>query len=140
MSSFETRSTARKSVLTVIYTFIPLFALAFLGLKVAVATWLFFEIILLLTFGITLFLIAKTHWEIQFENSKVLIYNTGNRQSYVFENIKQSDFHIKQSQKQKEANTCDMKIEDAVFAFYDVRSCQEMLAYIEGELKHAGSH
>ncbi len=131
MDSFKTRSTARKSVLTVIYTFIPLFALAFLGLKIAVVTWLFFEIVLLLVFGFTLFLTAKTHWEIQFENSKVLIYNTGNRQSYVFENIKKSDLHIKQSQKQKETNTCDMKIEDAVFAFYDVQSCQEMLAYIQ---------
>ena len=131
MNSFRTRSSARKSVLTIIYTFIPMFALAFLGLKIAVVTWLFFEIVLLLVFGFTLFLTAKTHWEIQFENSKVLIYNTGNRQSYVFENIKQSDFHIKQSQKQKEANTCDMKIEDAVFAFYDVQSYQEMLAYIQ---------
>ena len=128
MNTFRTRSSARKSVLALFY--IPMFALAFLGLKIAVATWLFFEIVLLLVFGFTLLLTAKTHWEIQFENDKVLIYNTGNRQSYVFENIKQSDFHIKQSKKQKEANTCDMKIEDAVFVFYDVQSCQEMLAYI----------
>ena len=130
MNSFKTRSTARKSVLTIIYTFIPMFALAFLGLKVAVATWLFFEIILLLTFGFTLFLTAKTHWEIQFKDDKVLVYNTGNRQSYVFEQIKQSDFHIKQSQKQKKNDTCDMKLEDSIFIFSDVQSCQEMLAYI----------
>ena len=131
MNTFRTRSSARKSVLALVYTFIPMFALAFLGLKIAVATWLFFEIVLLLVFGFTLLLTAKTHWEIQFENDKVLIYNTGNRQSYVFENIKQSDFHIKQSQKQQERNTCDMKIEDSVFAFYDVQSCHEMLAYIQ---------
>lgn len=131
MNSFRTRSSARKSVLTVIYTFIPMFALAFLGLKVAVVTWLFFEIVLLLVFGFTLFLTAKTHWEILFENDNVHIYNTGNRQSYVFHQIKQSDFHIKQSQKQTENNTCDMKIADSVFAFYDVQSCQEMLAYIQ---------
>ena len=130
MNSFKTRSTARKSVLTIIYTFIPMFALAFLGLKVAVATWLFFEIILLLTFGFTLFLTAKTHWEIQFKDDKVLVYNTGNRQSYVFEQIKQSDFHIKQSQKQKKNDTCDMNLEDSIFIFSDVQSCQEMLAYI----------
>lgn len=130
MNSFRTRSSARKSVLTIIYTFIPMFALAFLGLKIAVTTWLFFEIVLLLTFGFTLFLTAKTHWEIQFENDKVIVYNTGNRQSYVFEQIKQSDFRIKQSQKQKEKNTCDIKIADTVFAFYDVQSCQEMLGYI----------
>lgn len=131
MNTFQTRSSARKSLLTLIYTFIPLFALAFLGLKIAVTTWLFFEIILLLTFGFTLLLTARTHWEIRFENDKVLIYNTGNRQSYVFQQIKQSDFHIKQSAKQKEKNTCDMKIEDSVFAFYDVQSCREMLAYIQ---------
>ena len=130
MNSFKTRSTSRKSVLTIIYTFIPMFALAFLGLKISVATWLFFEIILLLTFGFILFLTAKTHWEIQFKDDKVLVYNTGNRQSYVFEQIKQSDFHIKQSQKQKENDTCDMKIEDSIFIFTDVQSCQEMLDYI----------
>ena len=130
MNSFKTRSTARKSVLTIIYTFIPMFALAFLGLKVAVATWLFFEIILLFVFCFTLFLTAKTHWEIQFEGDKVLVYNTGNRQSYVFEQIKQSDFHIKQSKRQEKNDTCDMKIEDSIFNFYDVQSCQEMLAYI----------
>ena len=131
MDSFKTRSTARKSVLTVIYTFIPLFALAFLGLKIAVVTWLFFEFILLVVFGFCLLLTSKTHWEIQFENGKVLIYNTGNRQSYIFEHLKQSDFHIKQSEKQKTNNSCDMKIEDSIFAFYDVQSCQEMLAYIQ---------
>ena len=107
-----------------------MFALAFLGLKVAVATWLFFEIILFLAFGFTLFLTAKTHWEIQFENDKVLVYNTGNRHSYVFEQLKQSDFHIKQSKRQEKNDTCDMKIEDSIFNFYDVQSCQEMLAYI----------
>ena len=101
MDSFETRSTARKSVLTVIYTFIPLFALAFLGLKIAVVTWLFFEIILLVVFGFCLLLTSKTHWEIQFENGKVLIYHTGNRQSYIFEQLKQSNFHINSLRKQK---------------------------------------
>ena len=131
MNSFKTRSTARKSVLTVICTYIPMFALAFLGLKVAVSTWLFLEMILLLTFGATLLLSAKTHWEIQFENDKVLVYNTGNRQSYVFEQLRQSDFHIKQSEKQKAKNACDMKLEDAAFIFSDVQSCREMLAYIQ---------
>ena len=130
MNSFKTRSTARKSVHTIIYTFIPMFALAFLGLKIAVTTWLFFEIILLFVFCFTLFLTAKTHWEIQFENGKVLVYNTGNRQSYIFEQLRQSDFHIKQNEKQKANNSCDMRIEDSVFVFYDVQSCQEMLAYI----------
>ena len=131
MQTFQTRSTAAKSVRAMIYTFLPMFALAFLGLKVAVATWLFLEGVLLLSFLFCLAISAKTHWEIRFEDAKVLIYNTGNKQSYVFENLKQSDFHIHQNEKQKAKNACDMRLEDAVFRFYDVQSCQEMQAYIQ---------
>ena len=43
MPSLKTRSTAAKSLRTIIFTFIPLFALAFLGLRVAVITWLFLK-------------------------------------------------------------------------------------------------
>jgi hypothetical protein len=130
MQTFQTRSTAAKSLRAMIFTFIPMFALAFLGLKVAVATWLFLEGVLLLCFLFCLAISAKTYWLIRFEDNKVLVYNNGNKQSYVFENLKQSDFHIQQSEKQKAKNACDMRLEDAVFRFYDVQSCQEMQAYI----------
>ena len=130
MQTFKTRSTAEKSVRTTVFTFIPMFALAFLGLRVAVATWLFLEAMLLLVFAFCLLLTARTHWEIQFENNTVLVYNTGNRQSYVFEQLRQSDFHIRQSEKQKAKNTCDMKLEDAIFGFFDVQNCKEMMAYV----------
>ena len=85
---------------------------------------------LLLVFVFCLILTARNHWEIQFENDKVLVYNTGNRQSYVFEQLRQSDFHIKRTEKQKAKNTCDMKLEDAVFNFYDVQNCKEMMDYV----------
>lgn len=130
MHTFKTRSTAEKSVRTTVFTFIPMFALAFLGLRVAVATWLFLEAMLLLVFAFCLLLTSRTHWEIQFENDTVLVYNTGNRQSYVFEQLRQSDLHIRQSEKQKAKNTCDMKLEDAVFNFFDVQNCKEMMAYV----------
>ena len=104
MQTFQTRSTAAKSVRTMIFTFIPMFALAFLGLKVAVATWLFLEGVLLLSFLFCLAISAKTYWLIRFEDNKVLVHNNGNKQSYVFEDLKQSDFHIQQSEKQKEKN------------------------------------
>ena len=131
MQTFQTRSTAAKSVRTMIFTFIPMFALAFLGLKVAVATWLFLEGVLLLSFLFCLAISAKTYWLIRFEDNKVLVYNNGNKQSYVFEDLKQSDFHIQQSEKQKAKNACDMRLEDAVFRFYDVQFCQEMQVYIQ---------
>lgn len=131
MNSFKTRSSAKKNILTTIITFIPMFALAFLGLKIAVITWLFFEGILLLTFCFLLLLVSKTHWEIEFKGDRILLYNTGNRQSYIFEQLQQSDFHIRQSKKQKIKNTCDMKLSDAPFVFSDVEAYEEMQTYIQ---------
>lgn len=131
MHTFKTRSTSEKSVRTIIYTCIPMLALAFLGLKISLIAWLFFEGILLSTFAFCLLLTAKTHWEIEFKNDSILVYNTGNRRSYVFDQLSQSDFIIKQSEKQKAKNTCDMWIADAPFVFSDVQSYRQMISYIQ---------
>ena len=90
MSSFKTRSTARKSVLAIVYTYIPMFLLAFLGLKIAMITWLYLESMLLLVFAFCLFLVSKTHWEIELQGNNISLVNTGNRQSYYIENLTQS--------------------------------------------------
>lgn len=131
MNSFKTKSTAHKSVLTIICTFIPMFLLAFLGLKIAVITWLYFEGVFLLVFLFCLFLVSKTHWEIEFKDNNVSLVNTGNGQSYYIENLTQSDLIIKQSQKQKKKNCCDLKIANTPFGIYDVKRCEELAAYIQ---------
>lgn len=131
MNSFKTRSTARKSVLTVIYTFIPMFLLAFLGLKIAVITWLYFESVLLLTFVFVLFLVSKTHWEMEFQDNNVYLMNTGNRQSYYIENLTQSDLIIKQNDRQRRKNCCDLKIKNTPFGIYDVKHHKELATYIQ---------
>lgn len=131
MNSFKTRSRAKRNVLTVIFTFIPLFALAFLGLKVAVVTWLFFEGVLALVFCICLLLVAKTHWEIEFRDAHILLYNTGNHQSYSLDDLTRSDLIIKQSDAQKQKNTCDLTFKDMPFRLYDVACHNEMVTYIQ---------
>ena len=130
MNSFKTRSSARKSVLTIVYTFIPLFLLAFLGLTITVAAWIFFEVILLFAFAFCLFLVSKTHWEIEFQGNTVYLYNTGNRQQYCIENLTQSALLIKQTQKQKAHNTADLFIADTPLRMYDVQNCTELLTFI----------
>ena len=131
MNSFKTKSTARKSVLTIIYTFIPMFLLAFWGLKIAVITWLYFEIVFLAVFVLCLFLVSKTHWEIEFQGNNVNLVNTGNRQSYYIDNLTQSDLIIKQSPKQKKKNCCDVKIANTPFGIYDVKRYNELMIYIQ---------
>ena len=134
MSSFKTQSTARKSVLTIIYTFIPMFLLAFLGLKIAVITWLYFESIFLLVFLLCLFLVSKTHWEIKFKDNNVSLVNMCNHQSYYIENLTQSDIIIKQTQKQKKKNCCDLKIANTPFGIYDVKRYNELMSYIQNNI------
>ena len=114
-----------------VFTFIPMFALAFLGLKVAVITWLFFEGFLFATFCFCLFLVSKTKWEIEFKNNNIFLYHTGNRQSYYVENLTQSDLVIKQSNTQKHKNRCDLKIKNTPFVICDVKLHNELLAYIQ---------
>lgn len=134
MNSFTTRSSARKNVHTMVFTFIPLFALAFFGLKINLTAWLFFEGILVLTFCFCLFLVAKTHWEIEFKGNHVFLYNTGNRQSYRVENLSGSDLLIKQTDAQKRKNLCDLKIKNTPFAIYDIERHNELAAYIQENL------
>ena len=134
MNSFKTRSSARKSVLTIVYTFILLFLLAFLGLTITVAAWIFFEGILLFVFAFCLFLVARTHWEIEFQGNTLYLYNTGNRQQYRIESLTQSALLIKQTQKQKSNNTADLLIADTTLRLYDVQNCSDLLTYVRENL------
>lgn len=131
MNTFKTRSSARKNVMTVIITFLCLFALAFLGLKIAVVTWLFFETVLLLTFAFCMFLVARSHWEMEFRGCDLMLYSTGNRQSYYVEDLTRADLMIKQTEKQKAKNTCDLQIRNAPFVICDVKDHSGMWTYIQ---------
>ena len=134
MNSFKTQSTARKSILAIICTFIPMFLLAFGGLKIAVITWLYFESVLLLVFLFCLFLVSKTHWEMEFQGNSVSLVNTGNHQSYYIQDLTQSDLIIKQTKKQKRNNCCDLKIANTPFGIYDVKRHDELLVYIQNHI------
>ena len=131
MNSFKTRSSARKAVLIVICAYIPVFLLAFLGLKVTVVTWLYLECMLLLAFAFCLYIVSKTHWEIELQGSDINLVNTGNRQSYHLENFRQGDFIITQTRAQKRRNCCDLQIADTLFRMYDVKHCDKLLIYIQ---------
>ena len=130
MNTFKTRSSSRKNVITVICTFLPMMLLACLGLKVAVATWIFLEAVLLLTGGFCLLLVARTRWEIVFQGGTIHLYNTGNRQSYCVENLTRSELLIKQSASQKGRDCCDLVIVDCPFRMYDVQKCEALRRYI----------
>ena len=71
-----------------------MFGLAFFGLTIALATWIFFEAILLVVFLIVLLLVKKTYWKMFFRGNVLLLVNNGNAQGYTFEDLKAEDFKI----------------------------------------------
>ena len=131
MDTFQTHSTARKSVITILFTFFLMFVLAFLGLKVAVATWLFLEGILLVSSLFCLLLGAKTHWEIEFQGRNLTLTNTGNHQRYYFDALTLSDFQVTQSRRQAKRNSCDLKIKNTSFGISDVQKYDAFLQYLQ---------
>ena len=131
MHSFQTQSSSRKLVLAVVLAYIPMMLLAFLGLKIAIVTWLFFEVILLLCLGFCLLLVARNRWEITFEDQSVKLLNIGNHECYRIDNLKKSRLTVKQSSRQKAKNCCDLVISDTVFGIYDVKHCDQLLRYID---------
>ena len=131
MHAFQTHSTPRKLVLTVLFTFIPLFALAFLGLKIAVATWLFFELILVITLAFCMIIVSRNRWELSFTDSILILRNIGNGQSYRFTDLDPTDFVITQNSRQKAKNCCDLRIGDTPFRLYDVQNHSALMDYIQ---------
>ena len=131
MNNFYTESSSKRSVITVVCTFAVMFALAFFGLAITLAAWIFFEAIVLVVFVICLMLTKKTYWKIEFTGNTLTIFNNGNGQSYVFTDLKADDFKITESSAQKEKNLCDMRISNAPFAFYDIADCKTLKEYIK---------
>lgn len=56
---------------------------------------LVFKGILLFSFILSLFLVYKTHWEIEFHDNNVVLLNTENGRGYSVYNLIQSDLIIK---------------------------------------------
>lgn len=131
MDTFKTRSTSRKLVLTVLFTFLVMFALAFLWLKISVAAWLFFEAMVLITMVFCLYITSKNHWEIEFHGTDLVLLNTGNRQGYLMEDLCLSDFVISQSKWQKEHGSFDLRFKNASARLYDVQKHKEFTDYIQ---------
>lgn len=130
MELFITRSSSKRSVKTVVITFAVMFALAFFALAITLAAWIFAECIVLLMFFITYSVTKKTVWNIEFKGTLLTLTNMGNKQSYVFKDLKKIDFLFIQTPEQKKNNTCDFGIGGEPFRMYDVEKCNRLKEYI----------
>lgn len=127
---FQTVSSSKKNVNTMLITWACLSAAALLGLLVSVAVCIFMEVIMLFVFLFMIMLVAKTRWLLEFEGKLLTITNLANQQQYYFDDLTAKDFIITQTPSQKEKNSAHLKIMGSSAVFHDVQNISELNAYI----------
>lgn len=130
MELFITHSSSKRNVKTVVITFAVMFALAFFALAINLAAWIFAECMVLVIFFITYTVTKKTVWTIEFKGTALTLTNMGNKQSYVFKDMKAIDFVLIQTPAQKEKNIGDFGIGGEPFRMYDVEKFNRLKEYI----------
>lgn len=127
---FQTISSSKKNVNTMLITWACLSAAALLGLLVSAAACIFIEVIMLFVFLFMIMLVAKTRWLLEFEGRILTITNLANQQQYYFDDLTAKDFIITQTPSQKEKNSAHLKIMGSSAVFNDVQNISELNAYI----------
>lgn len=134
MKEFITVSLPKKNLITIAITFAIMAALAFFGLTVTLAFWIFLEVLIIVSFIFVFLLVKKTFWVIELHDKTLFLYNNGNGQKYRLDELTYSSFILKQTEAQKTNNCGDVKFRDYPFLMYDVQNFKEFEAYIRDNL------
>ena len=118
-------------------TFVVLSLLACLGFLIAWQTFVFFEVIVLISCGVTMFLKKRNNHDcvLRFDGDKLYIRNRTTAEIYEVFDIPASDFIINQSKKEEKLDYCSVLIKNTIFAFGGVKKCQELKKYIADNYK-----
>ena len=110
---------------------------ACLGFLVAWQTFMFFELIVIISCVVSLFQNNKKghHWKLEFENDVLTITNLKTNESFWVSDIPASDFVITQSKAETSLDYCSLMIKNTVFAFGGVKNCQQLKTYIRENYK-----
>lgn len=116
-----------------ITTFFVLSLIACLGFLVAWQTFMFFEVIVIISCVVSRFQNNKNihHWKLEFESDALTITNLKTNESYYVSDIPASDFVITQSKNEIPLDYCTITIKNTVFAFGGVKNCQQLKKYIK---------
>ena len=120
-----------------IIAFFVLSLIACLGFLVAWQTFVFFEIIIVISCFVTFFQNRKKghHWKLEFENNTLTVTNLKTAESYLLSDIPASDFVITQSKSEMRLDYCSLLVKNTIFAFGGVKNCQKLKAYIQENCK-----
>ena len=117
----------------IIIAFVVFSLVACLGFFVAWQTFVFFEVIVLISCLAVLLQKRKNghSWKLEFENDVLTITNINSGESFCVYDIPASDFVITQTKKEIPLDYCSLVIKNTVFAFGGIRDCEQLKIYIE---------
>lgn len=121
---------SNKSLIIVFFVFS---LIACLGFFVAWQTFVFFELIVIISCFVTLFNKNKKghYWKLEFEDDILTITNLKTNESFNVFDIPASDFIITQSDRETNLDYCSLAIKGTVFAFGGVKNCKQLEIYIQ---------
>ena len=129
-----TRGQSLRSLLMVFFAFS---LLAGLGFLITWQTFVFFELIVLLS--CTVYWIQTREkgyrWRLEFEGDRLTITNLSTEQSYYVVDIPGSDFVITQSKREANLDYCSLLIKNTVFGFGGIQNCSQLQAYIQNHYR-----
>lgn len=122
---------------SLIIVFLVLSFIACFGFIVAWQTFMFFEVIIFVgCFIVFLQNKQKGHyWNLNFEGHTLTITNLITYESFYVYDVSASDFIIKQSKREKQLNSCNLRIKRTVLELGGVKNCQQMKDYIQKNYK-----
>ena len=117
--------------LLIIYCVLSLFAC--LGFLVAWQTFVFFEIIVLISCAVAFFQKRnKDHsWKLEFNDAVITITDLTTKEEFCVYDIPASDLVINQSKNEVRLDYCTLMIKNTVFAFGGIKNCSQLKAYIQ---------
>ena len=117
---------------TTAIVFVVLSLLACLGFLIAWQTFLFFELIVLISCITTLNTKKISHHDylLSFEGDRLYITDKTNDNVYEVFDILVSDFIINQTKQDIKKDYCSVAIKNTIFAFGGVKNCTQLKKYI----------
>ena len=130
-NKFQTISSSAKNVKSVLITWVIFAVAAFLGLIVSIKAFIFFEALLLVSFGMMLLIVSRTKWLLDFDGTLLTITNLANKQQYYFGDLKHSDFVFTQNNTQRKKNCAHLKIVGSSAVFNDVQDFEALKSCVK---------
>lgn len=117
---------------TLVVVFVVLSALACLGFLVAWQTFVFLELIVLISCGAVVVYAKRSNqsWKLEFEDDRLTITNQKTGEETVLSGVSASVFVMGQTQQEKELDYCSLVIQQPYFALGGVKNYQALKQYI----------